>query len=155
VTDDEWNAEFKSAFALRNRDPKSAVARLRRLSRRAIKAERNGVGAWHAAQSLGMAASILSGVGQHREAAAVFRQVAKLHQGSFRHHGYGLGSALASAALELFKAGQERQAVPLAWESLRMFGQFPDPSSVHEEIIRSLRAHLNRVAPRGRSKSTG
>ena len=129
MTDDQWSVEFKSAFALRNTDPNGTVTRLRLLSRRAAKSERSAVGAWHAAQSLEMAATILSGAGRHREAAALFRQVAKQHRGLLRQHGYGMSSALASAALELFKAGQQKQAVPLAWEALRMFGQFPDPAA--------------------------
>jgi hypothetical protein len=150
VTDDEWTKSVMAAFELRKTDPDTAVARLRTLSRQASSSGRKYAGVYHATQALGLAAAVLSQAGRHREAARAFQRVAKLHKGSLRQHGHSLGSSLAAASLELFEAGQPDPATRLAWEALRMFGQYPDPSSVHEKIIRRLRTHLNEKSKRGR-----
>jgi tetratricopeptide (TPR) repeat protein len=152
LTDDEWNAEFKQAFALRRTEPDQAIARLRRLSRRSTLSERRFAGGSHAAQALGMSAAILSEVGRHREAASEFKKVAKLHESALRHSGYALGSSLASAALELFQCGKADAAERAAWRALRMLGEFPDPSEIHEELMRRLRSHLNKRSGRPRRR---
>lgn len=149
MTDDEWKEAVVETLASRRRDPDGTIAKLSSLSRQATASERKFAGTWHATQALGVAAVILSESGRHREAASIFKRVAKLHEAVLRQHGHGLGSALAAASLELFKAGQPEPATRLAWESLRHFGTFPDPSSVHEQVIRELRAHLNKKARRG------
>ena len=144
MTDEEWTEAVTVALRLRSSDPDAAISRLRALSRQASASGRKFAGRSQAAQALALAAQAVSESGRHTEAARVFKRAAKLHKEALRHHGYGLGSSLAAASLELFKARQPEPAMRLAWEALRLFGQFPDPSSVHEQLIHELRAHLNR-----------
>ncbi len=155
MTDEEWTAEITKLFELRRREPAAVVARSKRLSRRAAQAERHAVGAAHIADSLALAAITLSEAGKHREAARLFRGAARVHERVLRRHGFSRGSALASAALELFKAGANEPAARIATEALRSFGQFPDPSSIHEEVLRRLRAHLQERATRRRRRGAG
>ena len=156
MTDEEWNVDVGRAFGLRKKQPDEAIAQLRRLSRRSLSSERKLAGSIHAAQALGLAATILSATGRHRAAAAEFRKAAALHEGRLRHHGYGLGSSLASAALELFRCGEDAAATRTAKRALRLFGEFPDPTPIHEELIRRLREHLNKAGPRrARRKRAG
>jgi tetratricopeptide (TPR) repeat protein len=152
LTDEEWNAELAGAIGLRRREPDAAIARLRRLARRSSSAARRSVGELHAAEALVVSGTILSETGRHREAASEFQKAARLHEARLRHSGHAAGSALAFAALELFQAGRSEAAARVAWRALRLFGDFPDPSTVHEELIRSLRSHLETKTRRGRPR---
>ena len=145
MTRDEYLSELQEALALRGSNPKAAVASLRRLAKR-LDAAVDVVGPAEAAEPLGFAATILAQQGSHVAAANAFRAVAEMHLAPMRHHGFGRGSALASASLELFRANRPRAAAELAWEALALLGRFPDPSSIHQEVIRRLREHLNEQA---------
>ena len=140
-------------MALRHQSPARAVARLKQLSEQASAAERKFAGSAQAIDSLNIAASLLSEAGQHRRAAHLLRQVAWLHESSYRRHGYGLASALGGAALELFRSGSAKPSASLAEQALRHFGDFPDPSAIHEELVRRLRHYQQERA--GKPKRTG
>jgi hypothetical protein len=152
MTHNEWTKELKTALALSRQEPARAIERLRKLARTAADSDRKVVNSWHMTQALGFAASILSECGHHREAASILRKVAKLHKEALLEHGHALVSSLESAALELFKAGA---AIHLAREAMSHFGNFPDPSTIHEDVVRRLRTHVQERASKRRGRKAG
>jgi N6-adenosine-specific RNA methylase IME4 len=155
MTHNEWTKELKTALALSRQEPARAVERLRKLARTAADSDRKVVNSWHTTQALGFAASILSEGGHHRKAASILRKVAKLHKEALLEHGHALVSSLESAALELFKAGAADAAIHLAREAMSHFGNFPDPSTIHEDVVRRLRTHVQERASKRRVRKTG
>ena len=141
---------MKAALGSAATQPEVAVTRLRKLAAKSRREARVSIGSWHIEQALGGAASTLTLRGQHVAAAKVYRALVRTHRGQFQHYGHALANAFAFAALELFAAGQSRRAAPLALEALRYFGQFPEASVTHEQLVRALREHPAKRPPRGR-----
>ena|ERR1017187_8517706 len=147
----EWSSEMQAALSIAIKQPEAAAARFRKLAAQSRREARTSIGSWHVEQVLGLAATSLASRGKHIAAASSYRTLARVHRGQFQYYGHALASSLASAALELFAAGQGRRAATLALEALRYFGQFPEASVAHEQLVKALRAHqAKRPSRRGR-----
>src|SRR5213594_2998838 len=141
MTEGEWRREIGAALAFRERKPKEAISRLKRLAARTRRVARQNLGEWHVEQTLDLAAVLAAEAGQHGEAAAALRRIVIHHEQAMAYHGHALASALMAVALELFKVGNRAEAARLGWRALRLLGTFPDPSPLLEKLLPQLRSY--------------
>jgi hypothetical protein len=155
MTHQQWHAEVKAALDLALRNKTEAGRRLQRLAAQCQRNAKGMIGDWQFEQSLSLAATTLEQAGRHKDAARLYRRLAKHHERSLTYQGQALASTQTAMALALFAAGERAAASRVGLEALRWAGQFQDPSAPLEKLLGEVRRFLDDKAQRGRRQSTG
>jgi hypothetical protein len=111
MTHAQWNARIKSALALADRNPRSALRRLSMLARALESQLVEGVDGWHMAQTLQLTSLVQSRAGDYRGSASTLQRVAEQHARDLQYQMRGFVAACAAAALQLLQNGDRPGAV--------------------------------------------
>jgi hypothetical protein len=111
MTHAQWNARIKSALALADRNPRSALRRLSMLARALESQLVEGVDGWHMAQTLQLTSLVQSRAGDYRGSASTLPRVAEQHARDLQYQMRGFVAACAAAALQLLQNGDRPGAV--------------------------------------------
>ena len=104
MTTQQWHSELESALDSASDNKINAARRMELLAARCRGHAKSTIGDWHFEQSLGLAATLLADAGRHKDAARLYRRLARHHARSLAYQGRALASAQTALALTLFAA---------------------------------------------------
>jgi hypothetical protein len=143
VTHDEWKKRLGSIADLQDSDPSGALDMAMRLADDSRAEAQSGLSEWHEEQALSFAATIDLELNRYAEACEIFEQLALRHRRTMAGAGHSAAQMLAEAAIARFQLGEGELGAKLAEESLRLFGQYPEPNLFLADAIKEWRRFVD------------
>jgi hypothetical protein len=112
MTHQQWHAAVTAALDLVSRNKAGAARRLERLAAHCRRQAKGAVSDWHFEQSLSLAATTLDEAGHHKDAARLYKRLAKHYERSLSYQRQALASIQTAMALALEKARRRRRQTP-------------------------------------------
>jgi hypothetical protein len=141
MKDTDFTKTIKKLFALQKERPLAAARAFVALADKCERISKRSISSWHIEQALGFAAVAFECARKPKDYLEVELRIIERHRATLRYHGHGLANSLGRLALAHFTAGKIDAGIKYAYESLRYFADYPEPSYLIEKLGPELKKH--------------